>query len=341
MGTAIGDLIERQEITLDFLKGKTIAIDSYNILYQFLSSIRGVDGTPLMDSHGKITSHLTGLLYRTTNLLEKGIKPVFVFDGKPHELKKKTLEARNLIRTSASLKMKDAQAVGNLEEAKKFAQQSSKLTLEMVEEAKKLVSFMGLPIVQAPSEGEAQIAKMVQENTVFAGVSQDYDCLLFGVPRLCRNLTVSGKRKLPGKNVFIEVKPEYLELEKVLSQLKIDRQKLIWIGLLIGTDFNEKFPKIGPKTALKLVQEHNSFEEIIAATKAEPKFDYKEIERIFLNPNATSGYKISFIKPDIAAATDFLVQEHDFSHDRVETALKKITDIVSDTKKQSTLGAWS
>ncbi len=340
MGTAISDLVDRKEISLDFLKGKTVAVDSHNILYQFLSSIRGPDGTPLMDSHGAITSHLTGLLYRTTNLLEKGIRPVFVFDGKPHELKKKTLEARNAIRTNAAAKMKKAQAEGNLEEAKRFGQQSSKLTKEMVEEAKKLVSFMGLPIVQAPSEGDAQISKMVSDGKVFAAVSQDYDCLLFGASRLCRNLTVSGKRKLPGRNIFIDVSPEFVELEKVLLQLKISRQKLVWIGILIGTDFNEKFPKIGPKTALKLVQEHDSFEEIISKTGYEPDFDYRDLESIFLKPDATGDYKIAFQKPDIAGAKNFLVQGHDFSSERVESALKRITDIVSDTKAQSTLGQW-
>ncbi len=340
MGTAIGGLVERREISLDFLKGKTVAVDSHNILYQFLSSIRGADGTPLMDSKGNVTSHLTGLLYRTANLLERDIKPVFVFDGKPHELKWKTLEARHAIRTNAAKKMEEAQKAGDLAEAKKFAQQSSKLTKPMIEEAKKLLGFMGLPVFEAPSEGEAQISKMVSDGKVFAAVSQDYDCLLFGATKLCRNLTVSGKRKLPGKNVFIDVSPEFVELEKVLQQLKISRQKLVWIGLLIGTDFNEKFPKIGPKTALKLVQEHNSFEEIIAATKFSPNFDYREIEEIFLNPVVASDYSFEFKKPDVSAATEFLVREHDFNRERVENALKKISNIISDRKSQSTLGQW-
>jgi len=340
MGTAISTLVEKKEIDLNFLKNRKVGIDSFNILYQFLSSIRGMDGSPLMDSRGRITSHITGLFYRSINLLEREIKPVFVFDGKPPALKKETREQRNKIRTEAEKKFKKAQQEGRKDDARKYGQQAVRLTGEMIEQAKKLVELMGLPVVQAPSEGEAQVATMVSSGDLYGCVSQDYDALLFGTKRLLRNITVSGKRKVPGKNYYYEIKPELLELEKTLSSLGIDRKKLIWIGILIGTDFNEKFPKVGPKTALKLVQEHNSFEDIIKATKHKPDFDYKEIEEIFLNPESTKDYKIEFALPQTEKLKEFLCEEHSFSKDRVENSLNKLEQKLNEKGEQSRLDQW-
>jgi len=340
MGTAIGELIEKEEIEISSLSGRKVGVDSYNIIYQFLSSIRSADGTPLMDSNGNVTSHLTGLLYRTTNLLEKGIKPVFIFDGIPPELKKETLKKRSAIRTDAIQKHEKALKEGNLEDAKKFGSRALKLTPEMVEDAKLLIKAMGLPVVQAPSDGEAQIAYMCRQGVLYGCVSQDFDALLFGAPIVLRNITISGKRKVAGKNFYIDVSPEKIVLENALKQLNINRQKLIWLGILIGTDFNEKFPKIGPKTALKLVQENDSFEEIIKETKFEPDFDYREVEKIFLEPSYSSDYKIEFSSPNKDAVIDFLCNRHDFSKERVESALSKISEKSADKGNQARLDAW-
>ena len=277
MGTAIGNIVPREKISLDSLNGKTLGFDSYNIIYQFLSSIRGYDGTPLMDSRGNVTSHITGLFYRTISLVEKGVKPVFVFDGIPSELKKETLMKRHEIRTDAINKHETALKEGNLEDAKKFGSRALKLNEKMIADAKELVSLMGFPVVQAPEEGEAQIVEMVKAKKVDGCVSQDYDSLLFGSSVQYRNIGVSGKRKVPGRNIYVDVEPEKIILEKVLSENELTQKKLIWIGILIGTDFNEKFPKIGVKTALKLVKKYDSFEDIISATKFSPPFDWEKI----------------------------------------------------------------
>jgi len=340
MGTAIGDLLEKQEISLEFLEARKVGVDSFNVLYQFLSVIRGMDGTPLMDSKGRVTSHLTGLFYRTINLLEQDVKPVFVFDGKPPELKSETRVKRNKIRTDAEKKMKKAREKGDLKEARKFAQQAVRLTGEMIEGAKKLVDLMGLPVVQAPSEGEAQIAQMVAKGDLYGCISQDYDALLFGTKRLLRNITVSGRRKVPGKDYYYDVKPEMIELDKSLKAVGIDRQKLVWIGILIGTDFNEKFPKIGPKTALKLVQQHDTFEEIVKETKHEPGFDFKEVEGIFLKPSFSKDYSIKFGMPKKEKLVEFLCEEHDFSKDRVGNSLNKLEEKLSERGQQSRLDQW-
>ena len=341
MGTAIGELLEKKEISLEFLNGRTLGFDSHNIIYQFLSSIRGPDGTPLMDSEGNVTSHLTGLLYRTVNLMERGIKPVFVFDGKPHKLKKETLEERKKIRTEAIEKHETALKEGNLDEAKKYGSRALKLTDDMVSDAKKLLRDMGLPVVEAPSEGEAQAACMVSKGDLYGAVSQDYDTLLFGTPLFFRNITVSGRRKIPGKNIYIEQHPEMIELEKTLSSLSLTRQKLIWLSILIGTDFNEKFPKIGPKTALQLVRKHDSFEKIISETSHTPNFDYKEIEEIFLKPEHTEEYSLKFSPPNKEAIKEFLCEKHDFSEERVENALTKLEQKSTEKGQQSRLDSWT
>ena len=293
MGVNLSELVEKKEISLDFLAGKRVGIDSYNMLYQFLASIRGPDGMPLADSHGNVTSHLTGLFYRTLNLVDMGIKPVFVFDGKPSKLKAETLRKRREVRTDAEQKSSEALQAGNLEDAQKFGSRALKLTPDMVGEAKELLRLLGIPVVEAPQEGEAQASVMVSRGQLFGVVSQDFDCLLFGAPHLFRNVGLTGKRKVAGKNFYVEVKPQHIELDMALKQLQITRKKLIWLGILVGTDFNEKFPRVGPKTALKLVQGHDSFEEIIVETKHEPEFDYKEIEDVFLkpvNPDSINDY---------------------------------------------------
>jgi flap endonuclease-1 len=340
MGTAIGDILEREEIGLDYLSGRTVGVDSFNMLYQFLSIIRGRDGTPLMDSRGRITSHLTGLLYRTVNLLEKGIQPVFVFDGEPHSLKSETVEERRRIRTEAERKFREARGRGEEEEARKFAQQAVRLTDEMIADAKKLIGLMGLPVVQAPSEGEAQIALMVERGDLYGCVSQDYDALLFGAPLLFRNITVSGKRKAPGRDYYYDIVPEKISLQKNLASLGIDRRKLVWIGILVGTDFNKKFPRIGAKTALQLVKKFGSFEEIIKETKFEPSFDYREVEEIFLHPRFSGDYEIKFRQPKSEEIKSFLVEEHDFGAERVENALKKLGERAEEKGRQSRLAQW-
>ncbi|MCX6802516.1 MAG: flap endonuclease-1 [Candidatus Diapherotrites archaeon] len=340
MGVDLGSIVEKKEISLESLAGRTIGIDSFNILYQFLSSIRGADGSPLMDSKGRTTSHLTGLLYRTANIIEKDIRPVFVFDGEPSKLKAKTREERQRIRTDAEKKFEDAKKEGRTEDMRKYAQQALRLTGEMIGEAKSLVRLMGLPVIDAPGEGEAQVSAMCASGTVFACASQDFDALLFGSPRLVRNMATTGKRKVPGKEIYIDVNPEMIELGPGLKALGLDREKLVWIAMLIGTDFNEKIPGIGPKKALDLVKKHSSFEDILKEAKAEPEFDYREISELFLHPQATEKYSIEFGMPDSEGIKRLLCDEHSFSRERVEKAIERLKIKMEQKGKQSKLDAW-
>jgi flap endonuclease-1 len=336
MGVDLGDLFERKEIELSELKGKVIAIDAYNTLYQFLSIIRQRDGTPLIDSHGEITSHLSGFLYRTTNLVEEGIKPIFVFDGTPPEFKNAILEERKSVRAKAMLKWEEEKAGGG-EEAFKYAQASSHIRGNMIEDAKKLLSLMGFPVIQAPSEGEAQAAFIAMNGDAYAVGSQDYDALLFGAPVVVRNLAATGKRKLPGKGIYVDVKCEVIELESGLRKFEITREQLVDIALLVGTDYNPGIKGIGPKKALKLIKKHGSIEGALGEIGADIKH-LAEIRKLFLVPDVTPDYEIKWKKPGPSAIIEFLCKEHDFSEARVSKAVERL--IEASEEGQQTLDKW-
>ncbi len=329
MGVDLKDIIPGEAKTviedLRILHGKIIVIDGYNALYQFLAAIRQPDGTPLMDNSGRITSHLSGLFYRTINIVEAGIKPVYVFDGKPPELKAREIERRKAVKEEAAKKYEEAVQSGDLELARRYAMMSAKLTEEMVRDAKSLLDAMGIPWVQAPAEGEAQAAYIVKKGDAYASASQDYDSLLFGSPKLVRNLTISGRRKLPRKNEYVEVKPELIELDKLLVQLGITLENLIDIGILLGTDYNpDGFEGIGPKKALQLVKAYGGIEKIPKPILKSPiEVDVIAIKKYFLQPQVTDNYRIEWHTPDPDAVKRILVDEHDFSIDRVSTALER------------------
>ncbi|MCX6803271.1 MAG: flap structure-specific endonuclease, partial [Candidatus Diapherotrites archaeon] len=227
-------------------------------------------------------------------------------------------------------------------DAQKFGSRALKMTPDMIVEAQELLRVMGIPVIEAPEEGEAQGSVMVSRGQLFGVVSQDFDCLLFGATHLFRNIGITGKRKVAGKNFYIEVKPQHLELESILKQLGVSREKLIWLGILVGTDFNEKFPRIGPKTALKLVKEYNSFEEIISATKFEPEFDYKEIVNLFMNPVSVevNPKELDAKDPMREKVLEFLVEKHDFSKERVESTLNAFIKKKEEIEKQRSLSQW-
>ena len=268
MGTDLSEIVESEEISFDHLFNKKLAIDTFNVLYQFLSIIRQRDGTPLKDSKGRITSHLSGLFYRTSNWVEKGIQPVFIYDGKAPDLKSGEAAERRKRREKAEEEWKKLKEEGKLKKAYTKATQSSKLDEDMIKESKKLLNKMGIPYIQAPSEGEAQASWMNRKGKVYAVGSQDYDAIIFNCKRLVKNLGVTGKRKIQGKQAYKKVVPEEIVTQKVLDDLDLPHEKLIWISILIGTDFNPGgINGVGPKTALKLVRKYESFDDLLEDDK--------------------------------------------------------------------------
>ena len=328
MGVLLTPIIVKQTVALEDLSGKTLVVDGNGELYQFLALIRLRDGTPLRDSSGRITSHLSGLFYRVTRLIaDHALKLVFVFDGTPPARKAAALAKRREIRERYEHERTDALARGDLAQAYSKATMTSRLTREMVAEARELLRLLGLSTVSAPAEGEAQAAHMARRAGIWAAASKDYDSLLFGAPRLVRFLTISGKEFLPSKGAFRPIEPEVIELAGCLDAWGITREQLVDLAMLVGTDFNEGIKGIGPKKALALVQRHGSLERLPPAL-GDQLGDARDIEAVralFLRPSVTDDYTIQFGEPDVQGLFRFLCDERGFSRERVAAALQRIS----------------
>jgi len=329
MGIQLFDIIPKKEIHMEELAGRTVAVDAMNILYQFLSIIRQRDGTPLMDSKGHITSHLSGVFYRGSNFLNADIKPVFIFDGKPPALKHKTILQRTERRDDARKKWKVALKKGNIAEARKFAMASTKFDRTMIPEVQDLLTAMGIPYIQAPSEGESQASYLVTKGDAYAVVTQDADALLYGATKVVRNLSITGRRKLPGREDYVYINPELITLEDVLKTHDINLTQLILAGILIGNDYEPGIKGVGPKTALKLVKKHTTLKKLISSDEVGQKLkaldvDLTQVENLFKKPEVTKKYKLSWDKPNTEKIKEILCEQHDFSHDRVDGTIDKL-----------------
>ena len=339
MGVELKKLVVREKTSLQAFSSKIIAIDAYNAIYQFLAIIRGPDGMQLSDANGRVTSHLSGLFYRNINFLSLGIKPVYVFDGKPPSLKSAEIERRRQIKRDATIKYEKAVSDGDMESARKYAQQTTSMRDGMVDDSKKLLGFFGIPFIDAPSEGEATAAHLTQSGQAYASASQDFDSVLFGAKRLIRNFTNSGRRKIPNRNTYIDIEPEIIEIEKTLSELKLTQEELVDIGILIGTDFNpDGFERIGPKTALKMIREHSKLENIPKIQEELSQIDYKQIRKIFLEPKMLDVPEIIFGKIDYDGIANYLADERSFSRDRVNGSLNRLRKAME--KRSQNLEKW-
>ena len=351
MAVALGTFVSavKEKIGLEELERKTIAIDAFNTIYQFLSIIRQPDGTPLVDAKGRVTSHLSGLLYRTINLVEHDITPIFVFDGIPPVLKKRTLEARMNARKTALEGWETAKKKGLIEEARTYAMKSTRINEEIINSSKELLNYMGIPFIQAPSEGEAQAAYLSKEGVVYASASQDYDSFLYGADTVIRNITVTGRRKLPKKNVFVEVSIERTQLKDLLTSMGISLEKLIWLSILIGNDYDTGIAGIGPKTALKIVKGHDSLSGVMQFVKEKYKAEIdanpSDVEGLFKRPDVLhlSASDIEMLKKNAKAdkgrLLKFMCDEHGFTTERVEKAAEKLVT-KSESANQKGINSW-
>jgi flap endonuclease-1 len=342
LGVKLGGLVEAKKVAIDSLSGRTLALDGHNILYQFLAIIRGRGGEPLRDRDGRVTSHLSGLIYRNSNLIEAGIKIAYVFDGKPHKFKSAVIKQRQTIRMEAKKKYEKAVKEGRPEEARRYGQISVTATTDIISDAKRLLSLMGVPWIQSPGEGEAQSSYMSRKGDVWGSASQDFDSLLFGAPRLVRNLSITGRRKLPRKNVYIRIEPELIDLHHYLNELGLTRKQLIDVGILVGTDYNPEGVKgVGPKTALKLIKKHDSLEKALPyLKKAEFIHPIEEIRELFLNPKVTDDFTLEWHSPDAEGIVDFLCYERDFNRKRVLKTVEKLESGFNKGRRHVTLERW-
>ena len=328
MGVAITDLLVGKEISFSDLRGKTIVIDGHNQLYQFLSVLRGPDGGPLTNSKGAITSHLQGLLGRVSEYLQHGIKVIYVFDGTPPALKHQELQRRKELKKQAEEKYLVAKERDDFENMRKYSSRMVSVTPEILSSTKRFLEILGIPYIQAPSEGEAQAAYIVKKGFADYVVSQDADAMLFEAPFVIRNLSIQSSRKQPQKLKKKSVPTMLFSLEDTLKKQSISLEQLRIIALLTGTDFNVGGVKgLGPKKSLQLVKEKKPEE--LFSDISWPFDDWKILYSLFEDMPVNEIKDITFSDPDIEGLTQWLSSEFEFDSSRIKKIFEKV-----DTKQK-------
>uniref|UniRef100_A0A804HT75 Flap endonuclease 1 n=1 Tax=Musa acuminata subsp. malaccensis TaxID=214687 RepID=A0A804HT75_MUSAM len=301
--------------------GRKIAIDASMSIYQFLVVVGRNGMETLTNEAGEVTSHLQGMFNRTIRLLEAGIMPVYVFDGQPPELKKQELAKRNLKREDAIRDLTVAIEVGDKEGIRKFSKRTVKVTKRHNEDCKRLLRLMGIPVIEAPCEAEAQCAAICKSNKVYAVASEDTDSLTFGAPRLVRHLMDPSSRKIPVME---------FEVSKILEELKLSMDQFIDLCILSGCDYCNSIKGIGGQTALKLIHRHGCMENILQNINKEryhlpEDWPYKKVRQLFREPNVSSEIpELRWTAPDDEGLVNFLVNENSFNNKRVAKAIEKI-----------------
>lgn len=324
LAKVIGDhspnAIKENEIKNFF--GRKIAIDASMCIYQFLIAVRQEDGGNLTNENGETTSHLMGTFYRTIRLLENGIKPVYIFDGKPPDLKGHELVKRQERRADAQASLEKATDAGDNENIEKFNRRLVKVTKEHSLECQKLLELMGIPCVVAPCEAEAQCAALVKADKVYAVGTEDMDALTFGSNVLLRHLTFSESRKMSIKE---------FHLSKVLEGMELNQEEFIDLCILLGCDYCDTIKGVGPKRAIDLIKEYKSIEKIIENLDSKKytipeNWLYKQARDLFINPEITDAKEINleWKDPDEEGIIQYMCNEKGFAEDRMRNGIKKI-----------------
>lgn len=301
--------------------GRKVAIDASMSIYQFLIAVRQ-DGSTLTNAEGETTSHLMGMFYRTIRMIENGIKPVYVFDGKPPDMKSGELAKRHERREEAQKSLEQAEAAEEPENVEKFQKRLVKLTPQHNDECKKLLQLMGIPYIEAPCEAEAQCAALVKAGKVYAVGTEDMDALTFGSSVLLRHLTFSEARKMPIKEFY---------LDRVLRDLEMTQEQFIDLCILLGCDYCDSLRGIGPKRAVELIKQHKTIEAAVKAidTKKHPipdSWPYEAARSLFLKPEVTDPDSIDmkWSDPDVEGLVQYMVNEKGFSEERIRNGAKKL-----------------
>jgi flap endonuclease-1 len=315
-----------REFQLKNLFGRKVAIDASMCLYQYLIAVRQSDGQQLTSEDGETTSHLLGMFYRTIRLVENGIKPMYVFDGKPPVLKGGELEKRMIRKKEALKQQEDIKDTATVEEMVRYEKRSVRVTKEQNNEAKKLLELMGIPYVDAPCEAEAQCAELAVAGKVFAAASEDMDTLCYSPPYLLRHLTFAEARKMP---------IDQIDYQKAMEGLEMDKQTFIDLCILLGCDYCETIKGVGPVTAFKLIKEHGSLDNIVKWIEENPgstkfkvpeNWPYAEARELFLHPDVSPGSEINlkWQEPKVDELVEFMVKQKGFSEDRVRSGAEKL-----------------
>lgn len=301
--------------------GRKVAIDASMCIYQFLIAVRQ-EGQVLTNAEGETTSHLMGLFYRTIRMVDNGIKPVYVFDGKPPDMKSGELAKRKERREVAEKELAKAEEADDQENVEKFQKRLVKVTSQHNEECKQLLKLMGIPYVSAPCEAEAQCSALVKAGKVYATGTEDMDALTFGSNVLLRHLTFSEARKMPIKE---------FHLDRILAELELSQEEFIDLCILLGCDYCDSIRGIGPKRAIELIKQHRSIEKIIKEIDTKKytipeDWPYKRARELFKEPEVTAGVDVDlkWTEPDEEALIKFMVEDKGFNEDRMRNGVKKL-----------------
>ncbi|KAH9924671.1 PIN domain-like protein [Epithele typhae] len=342
-----------KEHEMKTLFGRKVAIDATMSMYQFLIAVRQKDGEMLTNDAGETTSHLMGFFYRTIRIVENGIKPAYVFDGKPPDLKSGVLSKRFERREEAKEDGEEAKETGTTEDVDRFSRRTVKVTREHNEECRRLLGLMGIPYVVAPSEAEAQCAELARGGKVDAAGSEDMDTLTFGSPILYRHLTFSEARKTPISEI---------NLPKAIEGLEMDMSQFIDLCILLGCDYLEPIKGVGPKSALKLIREFETLDKVVehlrekmaekeeAAEEGKKKrggihvpdeWPHEAAKQLFLKPDVEPAdqVELEWKSPDIDGLVDFLVKEKGFNEERVRRGGEKLAKFMN-AKQQGRLDGF-
>jgi len=323
LGVMLTPILKREQTSLKALKGTSFAIDASIEIHQFLALVRKRDGSLFSDSQGRVTSHLIGLLTRTSRLID--MKPVFIFDGKPNPLKRRTIEMRRDARKKAEAEYVEAVSKKDYSKAWSKAVMTGRVTGLVLEDSKHLLTLMGIPWLEALEDAEAQASFMAARGDVWAVGSKDYDCLLYGAPILARYLTLTGREWLPAQRRSRPLIPELIRLSENLALLGITREQLVDLAILVGTDFNQGVKGIGPKKALKLVHDYGSIEQMPEEIRSKLTEDLNNVRQVFLKPRVLEKYLLKRSPPDRDGLIRFLSEERGFNKERVERLTERLT----------------
>jgi flap endonuclease-1 len=339
LGVLLTPILKREQTSFKALYGKSFAVDASIELHQFLALVRKPDGSLFTDPSGRVTSHLMGLLTRTSRLVtDYKLRPVFVFDGRPNPLKRVTMEARRKVQQKAQSEYVQAIAAKDYSRAWSKVVMTGRVTGEVLADAKRLLSLMGIPWLEAIEDGEAQASFMAARGDVWAVGSKDYDCLLFGAPILARYLSLTGREYLPSKKTSRPLVPELVKLRDNLETLGITREQLVDLALLVGTDFNEGVMGIGPKKGLSLVRKYGTAEKFPEEIRKRLPENLDEVRSIFLHPRVVENYSLKSRYPYPDGIIEFLCEERQFSRDRVQKVADRLVE--SQAESDSQLGKW-
>jgi flap endonuclease-1 len=227
-------------------------------IYQFLIAVRSNGGQQqavmLTNAEGETTSHIQGMFNRTIRFLTEGIKPVYVFDGQPPQFKSGELAKRKEKRVKAEAALAVAQEEGNVEEQDKQSKRLVRAGTKENDDCRKLLQLMGVPIVNAPCEAEAQASALAKAGLVYATGTEDMDALTFATPVLIRKMAFANA----AKSMVQE-----LRYDKALEGLQLTHDQFVDLCIMLGCDYCDTIKGIGPKTALKLIREHGCIEKIL------------------------------------------------------------------------------